>query len=102
MLNDGELNEIVASLQADMDANGPQILEQMGDDAVTQGDYGKAAEYFQKSLQLKPENPGVIFKLANAYQAQGDTDTANQHYGDIIMNYPDSEYAELAKEQRGY
>ena len=102
VLNDGELNEIVASLQADMDANGPQILEQMGDDAVTQGDYGKAAEYFQKSLQLKPENPGVIFKLANAYQAQGDTDTANQHYGDIIMNYPDSEYAELAKEQRGY
>ena len=102
VLNDGELNEIVASVQADMDANGPQILEQMGDDAVTQGDYGKAAEYFQKSLQLKPENPGVIFKLANAYRAQGDTATGNQHYRDIIKNYPDSEYAEPAKEQRGY
>lgn len=102
VLNDGQLNEIAASVQEDMKANGPKILEQMGDKAVVQGNHEKAADYFQKSLQIKPENASVIFKLANAYQAQGDDDTANQYYGDIIMNYPNSEYVEPAKEKRGY
>lgn len=102
VLNDGQLNEIAASVQEDMKANGPKTLEQMGDKAITQGNLEKAINYFQKSLQIKPTNADVIFKLADAYLAQGDTDTANQYYGDIIMNYPNSEYVESAKEKRGY
>lgn len=102
VLEDGELNDIAAAVQADMIEKGPQILEQMGDEAVTAGNLAAAADYYQKSLQIKGDNPAVIFKLANVCQAQGDTDTANEHYGNIIMNYPDSEFAEQAKEKRGY
>lgn len=102
VLKDGQLNTIVASVQEDMQARGPQILEQMGDAAVTQGAYEKAAGYFEKSLRIKEDAPGVILKLANAYKSQGKEDTANEYYGDIIMNYPNSAYVEQAKQQRGY
>lgn len=102
VLKDGELDDIVSAVQEDMDEKGPQILEQMGDEAAAVGNHARAAEYFQKSLLIEADNPGVIFKLANAYQAQGDTDAANEHYGNIIMNYSNSEYAEQAKEKRGY
>lgn len=102
VLKDGQLNDIIASVQEDMQARGPQILEQMGDAAETQGAHEKAAEYFQKSLQIKSDAPSVIFKLANAYKSQGEEELANEHYGDIIMNYPNSAYVEQAKEQRGY
>ncbi|MDO5406105.1 MAG: tetratricopeptide repeat protein [Eubacteriales bacterium] len=102
-LNDGVLNGIVAWVQQDMTENGWQLLVQMGDEAMAQeGGAAQAIDAYQKSLQIKGDNPEVIYKLGMAYVAAGDTETANQHFGDVIMNYPDSEYAEQAKVQRGY
>lgn len=103
VLNDGVLNDIVAWVQQDMAANGYQVLEQMGDEASGQENgAAQAVEYYQKSLLIKPDNTAVIFKIGMVYQTQGDTDQANEYFGQIIMNYPDSEYAAQAKEQRGY
>lgn len=103
MLSDGVLDGTVAWIQEDMGTNGAQILMQMGDEAMNQENGGaQAVEYYLKSLQIQPQNAEVIYKTGLAYQAQGDTDTANQYFGDIIMNYPDSDYAEDAKTQRGY
>lgn len=103
MLSDGVLDGAVAWIQEDMGTNGAQILMQMGDEAMNQENGGaQAVEYYLKSLQIQPQNTEVIYKTGLAYQAQGDTDTANQYFGDIIMNYPDSDYAEDAKTQRGY
>lgn len=103
VLNDGAVNDTVAWIQQDMEANGAQLLEQMGDEAFAQeGGAAQAAEYYQKSLLIQKDNPGALFKLGNAFQAQGNTEQANQYYGEVIMNYPDSEYAEQAKAQRGY
>lgn len=103
MLSDGVLDGTVAWIQEDMGTNGAQILMQMGDEAMNQENGGaQAVEYYLKSLQIQPQNTEVIYKTGLAYQAQGDTDTANQYFGDIIMNYPDSDYAEDAKTQRGY
>ncbi len=103
VLHDGVLDSLADQVQQDMAAQGYAVLEQMGDEAAA-GENGaaQAAEYYQKSLQIKGDNPGVIYKLGMAYQSQGDTDTANQYFGDVIMNYPDSDYAAAAKEQRGY
>ncbi len=103
VLNDGVLGDIVARVQQEMTTNGYHLLEQMGDEAMS-GREGpaKAAEYFQKSLQIRGDNIAAVYKLGLAYKAAGDEDTANQHFGDIIMNHPDSEYAAQAKEQRGY
>lgn len=103
LLNDGVLNDIVAWIQQDMTANGWQILEQMGDEAAGQeGGGAQAIEYYEKSLKIKGDNPGVLFKIGMIYENQGDADTANEYFGNIIMTYPGTEYADQAKEQRGY
>lgn len=103
VLNDGVLNSTVAWIQEDMSTNGARILMQMGDEAMNQENgAAQAAEYYLKSLQIQPQNTEVIYKTGLAYQALNDTDTANQYFGDIIMNYPNSEYADDAKTQRGY
>ncbi len=101
-LCDGELDSIVTAAEAELKAQGPDILEAMGDEAAGAGNHTAAADYFEKSLKIKGDEPEVLFKLANACLAQGNTDRANEHYGTIIMNYPDSEFAEQAKEKRGY
>ena len=44
----------------------------------------------------------MIYKLGMAFQTMGNTDEANRYFGDIIMNYTDSDYADDAKTQRGY
>lgn len=103
VLADGVLDTTVTWLQQDMADKGYVLLAQMGDEAAaTANGAAQAMDFYQKSLTLKGDNPEVIFKLGMVYQGQGDTDTANQYFGDVIMNYPDSEYAAQAKEQRGY
>ena len=103
VLNDGVLNDTVAWIVQDMEENGARILEQMGDEALAQEDgILQAIEYYQKSLLIREDNPGILFKLGNAYQSQGNTEQANQYYGEVIMNYPDSEFAGQVKTQRGY
>lgn len=102
VLTDGVLDGIVSWVQQDMKANGYQVLEQMGDEAAAQGNTDQAVDYYQKSLQINGGNTGVIFKIGMAYKNAGNTDGANEYFGDIIMNHPDSEYAAQAKEQRGF
>lgn len=102
VLNDGILDSIAAGVQQDMAANGFQILEQMGDEAMARPDVAQAIDYYEKSLVIKPDNAAVIYKIGLAYKGQGNVDAANQYFGDVIMNYPNSEYVEQAKEQRGY
>ncbi len=103
LLKDGVLNDTVAWIQQDMAEQGHAILEGMGDAAASQAEGAdQAIQYYEKSLLVKPDNPGVIFKIGMIYQSRGDVETAREYFGDVIMNYPDSEYAEQAKEQRGY
>ncbi len=102
VLTDGVLDEIVAWMQQDMAANGYQVLEQMGDTAAGQGNTTLAVDYYNKSLQIKGDNIGVIYKIAMAYKNAGDTDHANEYFGEIIMKHPNSEFAAQAKEQRGF
>ena len=42
---------------------------------------------------------GVLFKLAYTYQQEEEPDEAAKYYQDLLRNYPNSEYAEKAKEQ---
>lgn len=102
VLQDGVLDDIAARVQQEMTATGYQLLEQMGDESMNSGDAAKAVEYYQKSLQIRGDNIAAIYKIGLAYQSVGDTDTANEYFGEIIMNHPDSEYADQAKTQRGY
>ena len=102
VLNDGVLNETVAWIQKDMSENGYTLLMNLGDEALAAGDVAGAADYYQKSLQIKGDNPEVIYKLGMAYVTAGDQETATQYFTDVIMNYPNSEYVDDAKTQPGY
>lgn len=103
VLQDGVLNDIVAWVQQDMEENGWQLLMQMGDEAMAQENgVQQAVEAYQKSLLIRKDDPELLYKLAMAYLVSGDADTANQYFGEVIMNHPDSEYAAPAKEQRGF
>ena len=102
VLNDGVLNETVAWIQKDMSENGYTLLINLGDEALAAGNTAGAADYYQKSLQIKGNNPEVIYKLGMAYVTAGDQETATQYFTDIIMNYPNSDYVDDAKTQRGY
>ena len=58
--------------------------------------------YYEKSLQVKPDNPSAMYLLGRIYQELGNTDLAVQWFGKIIDEYPDSSQAEQAKTARGY
>lgn len=105
VLTDGVLNETVAWIQQDMSENGWKNLLSMGDEAMSQesgAGASQAIDYYNRSLQIRPGNAEVIYKLGLAYEAAGDKDKANEYFGEIIMNYPDSEFAEDSKVRRGY
>lgn len=105
VLTDGVLNETVAWIQQDMSENGWKTLLSMGDEAMSQesgAGASQAIDYYNRSLQIRPGNAEVIYKLGLAYEAAGDKDKANEYFGEIIMNYPDSEFAEDSKVRRGY
>lgn len=105
VLTDGVLNQTVAWIQQDMSENGWKTLLSMGDEAMSQesgAGASQAIDYYNRSLQIRPGNAEVIYKLGLAYEAAGDKDKANEYFGEIIMNYPDSEFAEDSKVRRGY
>ncbi len=59
------------SLSAGAQTNDPQALQQLGRDAITRGEPGKAVEYFEKAVALKPDNAEYHYQLGNAYAQAG-------------------------------
>ena len=66
------------------------------------GDYDTALHYYEKYMEIDDKNPEVIYDMGMVYKSKGDTDNANQMFGQVIMNFADSEFAEKAKTERGY
>jgi tetratricopeptide (TPR) repeat protein len=54
-------------LIAGAQTNDAQALYQLGRDAITRGEPGRAAEYFEKAVALEPNNADYHYRLANAY-----------------------------------
>lgn len=53
----------------------------LGDEALAAGNTAGAADYYQKSLQIKGNNPEVIYKLGMAYvTARGSGDCGPVFY----------------------
>ena len=85
-----------------MTAEGFQVLADLGDKARDGKKQEEALDYYQKSLNIKGDNPQVIYDMAMIYQSRDERDKANELLGQVIMNYPNTELAVLAKEARGY
>ena len=93
---------ILNEIKADMDANAPAVLMAAAAQSNSVGDYDSALRYYGRYMEFNDKNPEVIYNMGMVYKAKGDTDNANQMFGQVIMNFADSEFAEKAKEERGY
>ena len=102
LITDPNLQPILEEVQADMAEDGYQVLDQLGDEAVGSGDYAGAIVYYDASLRLNGDNPGVLYDKAAALKAQGQDEEAGALFGQIIDDYPDTDYATMSREQRGY
>lgn len=101
-ITDENTLNILAGIQADMAANAPAELEAMAAEAEAAGDHELALHYYESYMTLNDRNPQIIYNMAMIYQAMGDEDTADQLFGQVIMNFADSELAAQAQAQRGY
>ncbi|MDO5417080.1 MAG: tetratricopeptide repeat protein [Lachnospiraceae bacterium] len=102
IITDQTVLEIVNSITAEMTTSGYQTLEELGTTAWNGGNLEEAAAYYEKSLELKPDNTAAMYLLGRAYQQLGNTESANAWFGKIIDEFPESEQAEPARTARGY
>ena len=102
LITDPDTAAVAAEITAYMETEGYQVLADMGNEARDAGNQDTALDLYQKSLNIKGDNPQVIYDMALIYQAKEERDKANELFGQVIMNFSSSELAALAKEARGY
>lgn len=102
LITDPNLAPILEEIQTDMAEDGYQVLDELGDEAAGSGDYARAVSYYDASLRIQPDNAAVMYDKAAALKAQGQEDEADDLFGQIIEAYPDTDYAVMSREQRGY
>ncbi len=102
LITDEAMQVILAEIHGDMEEEGYQVLKTLGDQARDGGDSDQALDYYQKSLAIQEDNPQILYDMAMIYQERGETDTANDLFGQVIMGYPDTDLAEQARAVRGY
>ena len=88
--------------QVEMNASAPAVLESLGAQSTAAGDYDTALHYYEKYMEINDKNPQIIFNMAMIYKTKGDEETADQLFGQVIMNFADSPLAESARAERGY
>lgn len=102
LIEDENIQAIVENIRQDMTANIYQTLVERGLQLWNSGDKTQAMDYFQSSLNIRPDNPEACFYVGRLYQEAGDTDNANTMFDKVVNEYPDSEFAERARTARGY
>lgn len=102
LITDQQTVAVVEEIRNYMEAEGFQVLANLGNAARDRGNQEEALSYYQKSLNIKGDNPQVIYDMALIYQAREERDLANDLFGQVIMNFPNTDLAVLAKEARGY
>ena len=101
LIQEESVTAIVNKITQEMTTEGYQTLEDLGTASWNAGKKEEAAAYYEKSLQVKPDNTSAMYLLGRIYQELGNTDLADQWFGKIITEYPESEQAEQARTARG-
>ncbi|MFR1831957.1 MAG: tetratricopeptide repeat protein [Lachnospiraceae bacterium] len=96
LIVDESVLEIANAVAADMQTKGYQTLEDLGTAAWNSGQKDQAMEYYQKSLEINPNNPSATYLLGRLYQDRGDTENARQCFSRIITSFPESPQASQA------
>ena len=77
LITDEQTAAIVAEIRSYMETEGYQVLASLGNEARDGGNQEAALDYYQKSLNVKGDNPQVIYDMALIYQAREERDQAN-------------------------
>lgn len=102
VITDETMLEVVNEVNGEMAAAAPPVLEAMAAQATEAGDYDTALSYYEKYMEFNSQNPQIIFNMAMIYKTKGDEEQSDQLFGQVIMNFADSELAARAQEERGY
>lgn len=73
----------------DKDENDPDYWINMAFTLSSHDKTDKAIKYYEKALELDPENIVALNNLGNAYSEQGDLETAKKHLQYLTRRYPD-------------
>ena len=68
--------------------NDPELLANIGNQYYDNREYGKAIEYYEKSLKLKPENTNVRTDMGTAIWYSGDADRAIREFHTSLKYQP--------------
>lgn len=68
--------------------NDPELLANIGNQYYDNRDYGKAIEYYERSLKLRPENVNVRTDMGTAIWYSGDPDRAIREYETSLKYQP--------------
>ncbi len=79
----------------------PALLEE-ADQNVEAGEIETAIDYYERLLAINSTDPELLYKIGIAYKRLGNIDVANEYFGQVITDYETSEFAELARAERGY
>lgn len=69
----------------DLEPTNPILMWRLGNDYLSQNNFVKSAEYFQKSIDLKKDYLGSYLGLANAYESAKDLDKAVDVYKNLLQ-----------------
>jgi cytochrome c-type biogenesis protein CcmH/NrfG len=70
------------------DPHNPELLAQIGNIYYDAKQFGKAIEYYRKSLDLRPTDSNVGTDLGTAYFYSGDTEAAIAQFDDVLKRSP--------------
>lgn len=80
---------------------GSDIAEACFDDGKAlknQGDYSRAIQFLEKAWYFDNTDPEILYTLAETYQDSENMDKANELYNQLVTEFPDSEYADMAEQ----
>lgn len=99
LFTDQEVLAIANGVKQEIETNGYQSLEDLAYTMWSAGRMAEALNYYQICLNIRPDNPKVIYSLGMINRSQNQLDTAIQLFTQIVTQYGDSEYAERAGNQ---
>lgn len=100
-ISDATMLQQLQSIKVQMEGSIYQELADQATSAWNSGNKDQAAELYNLSLAIR-EEPENMYLLGRLYQNMGKTDEANTLFDKIIGAHPDSNYAERARQARGY
>lgn len=82
--------------------DGFTAISEMGTAQWNGGNLSAAENYYRLALNVKPDDPEVMFLLARLLQSQDRISEANEIFDKIVGEHPESPYAQRSIDARGY